>query len=125
MKKVPAGSFICMSCTSKVQEETINQELNVNKNYNVEIEKIKEAGNGIYDDAIITDKNIAIMYSNMILENVLDKDINKYEEVLINYDEEKEIWISTYILKGNVLGGDVNITIDKNTGEVLLIWFGE
>lgn len=61
----------------------------------------------------------------MILEKVLKKDINEHKEVYINYDSKKEVWILTYSLGKETLGGDINIAIDKKTGEVLLIWLGE
>ena len=61
----------------------------------------------------------------MILEKILEKDINEYKEVNISYDTKKEIWVLTYSLGKETLGGDVNVAIEKKRGEILLIWLGE
>lgn len=93
--------------------------------YSIDIEEIKKSGVGISDEKIISNKSVALKYSNMIFEKVLKKNIDKYKEVTISYDKEKEIWVFSYAKDKKTLGGDINIAIDKNTGEVLLVWSGE
>lgn len=120
------ATIICIACSTTVKEkETMKQELKVDKSYIFNAQKIKKSKDGIREEIIIPDKTIALEYSNMILEKVLKKDINEYKEVDINYDSKKGVWILTYGLGKEILGGDINIAIDKKTGEVLLIWSGE
>lgn len=120
------ATIICVACSTAVKEkETMKQELKVDKSYIFDAQKIKKTKDGIWEEIIIPDKNIALEYSNMVLEKVLKKDINEYKEVYINYDSKKEVWIVTYGLGKETLGGDINIAIDKKTGEVLLVWLGE
>ena len=120
------GSVICVACSTEVKEkEAMQQEMKVDNSYVFDAKKIKNSGNGIYTEKIISNKRIALEYSNMILEKILEKDINEYKEVNISYDTKKEIWVLTYSLGKETLGGDVNVAIEKKRGEILLIWLGE
>lgn len=120
------GTVTLVACSSEIREkERLQQILETDNSYTFDANKIKQSGAGINGDEIIPDKTIALEYSNMILEKVLKKDINEYKVVYIDYDSKKQVWILTYSLGEETLGGDINIAIDKNTGEVLLIWSGE
>lgn len=120
------GTVTFVGCSSEVREkESMQQILKTDNSYTFDANKIRQSGAGINGEEIIIDKTIALEYSNMILEKVLKKDINEYKEVNINYDSKKEVWILTYGWEEETLGGDINIAIDKKTGEVLLIWSGE
>ena len=117
--------LFCVACTSKNNDEEVSSKLKVKYDYQFDDLNIKDSGEGIHKGDIIYDENIAIEYSDMIFENVLKKEKEKYKEKEISYDSEKGVWVVTYMLDKKTLGEDVNIAIKKSTGEILLIWAGE
>lgn len=101
------GIINLTACSSEEgrQQESIQQILETDNSCTFDVNKIKQSCVGINGDDIIPDKTIALEYSNMILEKVLKKDINEYKEVDINYDSKKGVWILTYGLGKEILGG--------------------
>lgn len=116
---------IFVACTQETEEKFSNKNIEVDSEYVFDIEAIKTSGDGIYNERIILDETFALEYSNIIFEKILKKDINKYKDIFINYDKDKEIWVTTYCMGNETVGGDINIAINGKTGKVVLIWAGE
>ena len=107
-----------------------NKESNATKIY--ETEESNSSNNtreysyidGVYMGDVVTDEKTAKEYSDIILKNTLDKDLEKYEKVSIALTPDN-YWVVNYVFDGLTLGGGITVTISKNTGEVIGIVFGE
>lgn len=79
----------------------------------------------VYDGDIINDESIAKEYADLLMSNTLQKNIKEYKIVDVSFDPNKDIWTVSYCIDDYTLGGDINIAISKDSGEIKKIWYGE
>ena len=94
---------------------TENEELNLNT--------LKDEAS--YSGNIIQDEITAEKYADVIFTHTLQKKLNDYKVKHINFYPKNNIWVVSYGVDENTIGGDTNIVLSASTGEVLKIWFGE
>ena len=82
-------------------------------------------GSIAFEGDIIQNEEIANQYADIIIKETLKKNINDYKTTKVNYDSNKKIWIISYYVDDETIGGDINIAISKKDGEVYKVWFGE
>lgn len=82
-------------------------------------------GEASYDGDVIKDQTAAKAYADLIIEKTLDKTLSHYKDIGIAFDSDNGIWVVSYGIDEDTLGGDIRVAFSKKTGEVLKIWFGE
>ncbi len=102
--------FLC-SCGKKT--ENFNENLVKTKGFNENV---------VFSDGIIRDGITAKKIADIILENTLKKDVDKYNFVMTNFEHQDSIWEITYCIDESTLGGDITITISKYSGEISIIY---
>ena len=80
-----------------------------------------------YTKPVVSDKETAVKIAEAIFSGMEKDEIEKnYVPQYIFFDEQNEIWIVSFWENNDVIiGGSINIAIQKNDGKVLKIWYDE
>lgn len=78
-----------------------------------------------FNDDIIMDEVTAKKYADLVFVNTLKKDLNNYKACNTTFYEANKIWVITYGINYETVGGDISIVLSAETGEILKISFGE
>lgn len=89
------------------------------------INQSESYADGLYIGNVIPNKKVAKEYGNLILTNTLQKNLEDYKVVNVDFNSEKKLWIVNYSKGKMTLGGDISIEISKKNGKVKHIEFGE
>lgn len=128
--------FALVACTGKSSESSSDILSDISTNVNSSDVNYNYIGSTYFDpDArkysvayqndIVIDKDTAIEYANLIMTNVLKKDVKNYKLVYIGLDTNSDVWVINYCIDEETVGGCIGIALSKKTGEVIKVWFGE
>lgn len=112
---------ILTSCESKTNNEDTTETTTTATSIN----QSESYVDGLYIGDVIPNKKVAKEYGNLILTNTLQKNLEDYKVVNVDFNSEKKLWIVNYSKDKMTLGGDISIEISKKNGKVNHIEFGE
>ena len=112
---------ILTSCESKSNNEYTTETTTTATSIN----QSESYADGLYIGNVIPNKKVAKEYGNLILTNTLQKNLEDYKVVNVDFNSEKKLWIVNYSKDKMTLGGDISIEISKKNGKVNHIEFGE
>ena len=112
---------ILTSCESKTNNEDTTETTTTATSIN----QSESYADGLYIGNVIPNKKVAKEYGNLILANTLQKNLEDYKVVNVDFNSEKKLWIVNYSKDKMTLGGDISIEISKKNGKVNHIEFGE
>ena len=112
---------ILTSCESKTNNEDTTETTTTATSIN----QSESYADGLYIGDVIPNKKVAKEYGNLILTNTLQKNLEDYKVVNVDFNREKKLWLVNYSKDKMTLGGDISIEISKKNGKVNHIEFGE
>ena len=122
------GGMVMTSCKTNNSDDVFGNVSDLSYSYEtgiVDIDRIKNSGEALFDGDVISDKDIAVKYAKIIVSETLRKDINNYKIINVIHDDNKGIWSVDFSVGQDTIGGDINIILSQKTGEIILICFGE
>ena len=122
------GGMVMTSCKTNNSDDVFGNVSDLSYSYEtgiVDLDRIKNSGEALFDGDVISDKDIAVKYAKIIVSETLRKDINNYKIINVIHDDNKGIWSVDFSVGQDTIGGDINIILSQKTGEIILICFGE
>ena len=113
---------------SKVEKNQITTSSSLQKNYSIkdcEINLESLENEHSFNGEIISNEKIAKEFSDIVIESVLNKNLDDYEIVNIAFDSNNNVWVLSYLINNETLGGGINVALSKADGKIINIWFDE